>query len=101
METVPINKVQCPYYFQIRLPYQLYELEIRYNETHDFFTVDLRRNEATVVNGEKMVYGVPLFTDITDERIPPLTITPRSRNHEGQEVSYGTLEETVFLVVEP
>ena len=100
MEYVPIQKEKAPYRFQVALPYKLYDLTVRYNETHDFFTLDVWQDEEVLVEGEKMVFGVPLFIDSYALNFPPLLMVPRNRSGTVERAGYDNFGETVFLVVE-
>lgn len=101
MEVLPIDKEKVPYRFQIPLPYKLFEMVVRYNESYDFFTLDVSHDGEVLVEGEKLVYGVPVFIDSFELGFPPLTIVPRDRSGTEASVSYDNVGETLFLVVEP
>jgi hypothetical protein len=75
-------------------------MEVNYNPGFDFFTIDLFRDSEPLVYGEKIVYGVPLFHDIADRRFPAVTITPLDESGKDTEVTWKTLNETVFLFVD-
>lgn len=97
---IPINKEQIPYQFELRLGAELFTFEMRYNDTYDFFTIDLWKNDEVLVYGEKVVYGVPLFTDVEDLRFPITLVTPKDISNQESQVTYENLGEMVFLVVE-
>ncbi len=97
---IPINKEQIPYQFELRLGAELFTFVIRNNDTYDFFTVDLFKNNKVLVYGEKVVYGVSLFSDVEDLRFPVTLITPKDVSEQESHVTYENLGETVFLVVE-
>ncbi|MFC2948529.1 phage baseplate plug family protein [Virgibacillus sediminis] len=99
-EYVPVEKENIPYRFDIALPIEIFTFEVKYNETHDFFTIDLFKGDETLVLGEKIVYGMPLFDDVYDHRFPAPTIIPWDESGNEQEVTYDNLGETVFLVVD-
>jgi hypothetical protein len=96
---IPIQKNQTPYRFEIVLGAEPFEIEVRYNADFDFFTVDLYKDGKTLVYGEKLVYGVPLFVDVFDQRFPVLQLVPRDDAGLETRVSYQNLGETVFLQV--
>lgn len=98
-EHLPIEKENIPYRFDMALPIEIYTFEIRYNDTHDFFTIDLSRGDEVLVLGEKIVYSVPLFEDVYDRRFPAPTIVPLDESGNEQQVTFQNLGETVFLVV--
>lgn len=99
IEYIPIEKDNIPYRFEVELEAELFEMEIRYNETYDFFTIDLYKNGNPLVYGEKVVYGVPLFTNVRDLRFPVVSITPMDEAGLEHEVTYDNFQETVFLAV--
>lgn len=98
-EYLPIEKENIPYRFDIALPVEIYTFEIRYNATHDFFTVDLFKEDEALVLGEKVIYGVPLFQDVYDRRFPAPTIVPLDESGNEQRITFENLGVTVFLVV--
>lgn len=99
METVPILKSEIPYRFEIQLAAELFEMEIRYNQAHDFFTVDLYKNGEPLAVGDKMTYGRPLFAEIWDERFPVLQLVPMDEAGMETRVTWENLGKTVFLAV--
>lgn len=99
-EYIPINKELTPYTFEIELGEELFGFEVRYNDRYDFFTVDLSKDGEVLVNGEKVVYGVPLFRDVLDERFPAPEIIPSDESGIDVVVTYETLEKTVFLYLD-
>lgn len=96
---VPIQKNMAPYRFEILLGVEPFEIEVRYNADFDFFTVDLYKDGEALVYGEKLVYGVPLFVDVFDQRFPVLQLLPKDDAGLETRVSYQNLGETVFLQV--
>lgn len=96
---VPIQKNMAPYRFEILLGAEPFEIEVRYNADFDFFTVDLYKDGEALVCGEKLVYGVPLFVDVFDQRFPVLQLVPKDDAGLEARVGYSTLGETVFLQV--
>jgi hypothetical protein len=98
-EYIPIEKENIPYRFEIELEAELFEMEIRYNDTYDFFTVDLYREGLPLVYSEKIVYGVPLFSNVRDIHFPIAEIIPMDHAGLETQVTYENFQETVFLVV--
>ncbi|WP_426447556.1 phage baseplate plug family protein [Paenibacillus sp. S-38] len=101
MYRLNINKAAIPYRFEVVIANVRYQWEIRYNDMFDFFTADLSAGGELLVVGEPLVYGSPLFQSIADERFPRFTITPLDPSGIVETVTWGTLQETVFLEVEP
>ncbi|MCM3143036.1 hypothetical protein [Brevibacillus sp. MER 51] len=99
MEYIEIEKGLIPYRFEISLSDAVFTFEIHYNSEFDFFTADLERDGELLATGVKLVYGVPLFTDSKDHRFPQEEIIPFDLSGTTQEVTWSTLEETVFLYV--
>lgn len=99
LEHIPIEKTNIPYRFEIELAAELFELEIRYNDTYNFFTVDLFKGSETLVQGEKIVYGVPLFKNVRNLDFPIVEITPIDEAGIEHTVTYENFQETVFLAV--
>ncbi|MUG68638.1 hypothetical protein GNP94_21950 [Paenibacillus campinasensis] len=97
MEYIEIEKNLVPYRFDVDLDGEMFTFEVNYNPTHDFFTVDLERDGEVLIRGEKLVYGVPLFTDVWDSRFPTPTIIPWDLSGLSQTVTWDTLSVTVFL----
>lgn len=99
MEYIEIEKDLIPYRFEISLSDAVFTFEVHYNSEYDFFTVDLERDGEVLVTGNKLVYGVPLFTSCVDDRLPKEEIIPYDEAGIHQEVTWVTLGETVFLYV--
>ena len=96
-EYIEIEKELIPYRFEIELGAELFELEIHYNLVHDFFTIDLYKDGEVLVCGEKITYGVPLFSEVYDSRFPSPTIIPIDKSGLENRVTFENLNETVFL----
>jgi hypothetical protein len=96
---IPINKNQVPYRFEIALGVELFTIEVRYNADFDFFTLDCFKGSEVLVYGEKIVYGVPLFVDVLDQRFPVLQIVPIDNAGAEERVGYDNIGQTVFLQV--
>lgn len=96
-EYIEIEKELIPYRFEIELGAELFETEINYNLQHDFFTLDLYKDDEVLVYGEKITYGVPLFSEVFDSRFPGPTIIPWDESGQEQRVTFENLNETVFL----
>jgi hypothetical protein len=99
LEYIPIEKENIPYRFEIELEAEIFEMEIRYNDLYDFFTIDLYKDGEPLVYGEKVVYGVPLFQDVRDLRFPAVDIVPMDEAGLENQVTYENFQKTVFLAV--
>ncbi len=95
-----INKNLLPYQFSILLGDELYNIGISYNETYDFFTVSLSRDDNILTNGERVVYGIPLFQDIyVPGKFPAIEIIPIDESGNADVITYDNTEKLVFLTV--
>lgn len=61
MKIIDIDKNNLPERFDIELGAELFSFEVNYNETGDFFTIDLYKNDEPLVLGEKIMLNQPLF----------------------------------------
>lgn len=95
---IEINKALIPYKFYIDLG-QIYSFVIRYNSEHDFFTADLLKDNNVIINGEKMVYGRPLFLHLQHLGIPQIQIMPYSKVGIIDRINYGNMNKNVFLYI--
>ncbi|WPZ17786.1 hypothetical protein UM396_14470 [Geobacillus subterraneus] len=102
MHIIDIDKNNLPERFDIELGAELFTMEVNYNETGDFFTVDLYQydNPQPLVLGEKMMCGQPLFQGIEDSRFPAPTIVPLDLSGRETRVSWDNFGVTVFLVID-
>lgn len=99
MRYIEINKDIVPYMFEIALEGETFQFDIRYNEFGDFWTVDLHKNQELIIQGEKLIYGSPLFGNYMHLDIPKVMILPYDTTDKSQRVGYEELEEDVFLFV--
>lgn len=100
-DRMPINKNMLPYNFRILLGDELFNLAVSYNESHDFFTIALIKDDILICSGEPIMYGVPLFHDIYKVgKYPALDIIPFDESGENDRVTFENLNETVFLQVD-
>lgn len=97
MEYIAIEKDLIPYRFDIAIGGKTFTFEIHYNAEHDFFTVDLYRNEQLIAAGIKVVYGRPLFWGLEYLDVPQVPIIPLDLSGQADRVSWDNLNETVFL----
>lgn len=98
MDYIEIDKDSVPYRFETSIADELYTFEIHYNADYDFFTVDLEdANGEALVSGEKLIYGQSLFADVWDSRFPKIPIVPWDESENSTEVTWDTLNTSVFL----
>lgn len=98
---IPIEKEEIPQRFQIDLASDTFTLEVNYNTTGDFFTIDLYdENDEPIVIGEKLVLGIPLWQDIANSNLPAPTLIPLDESGQEDRITYENFGETVFLYID-
>lgn len=99
-DRIHIKKSMCPYSFNIVLNGKLFGIRVDYNACGDFFTIDLS-HEDDLICSEPLIYGVYLFQDIYQPgKYPAINIIPLDESGQKSEVTFETLEETVFLSID-
>ena len=98
-EYIEIDKDEIPYSFEIELAGEVFEIEVNYNETYDFFTVDLFKDGGVLVIGEKLIINRPLFENRVNIDLPKVQIIPKDRANSATRITYENMNETVFLYV--
>lgn len=98
-EYIEIDKDEIPYSFEIELAGEVFEIEVNYNQTHDFFTVDLFKDGGVLVIGEKLIINRPLFKNRVNIDLPKVQIIPKDRANSATRITYENMNETVFLYV--
>lgn len=98
-EYIDIDKNEIPYAFEIELAGEIFEFEVNYNETFDFFTVDLFKEGVPLVTGEKLILNRPLFRNCVHIDLPKVSIIPKDRAQQETCITYDNLNETVFLFI--
>lgn len=98
-EYIEIDKDEIPYSFEIELAGEVFEIEVNYNQTHDFFTVDLFKDGGVLVIGEKLIINRPLFENLVNIDLPKVQIIPKDRANSATRITYENMNETVFLYV--
>jgi len=94
---ISIDKELIPYKFDITLSGRTFTIEINYNAMRDFFTINLLRDEISVVIGEKIVYGRLLFLNQQHLDVPTVPIIPYDLSLTENRVTWENLNNTVFL----
>jgi hypothetical protein len=98
---IDFDKEEVPVVFDIDLAEQQYTIGINYNQTNDFFTVDLWDTLANpLVLGEKMVLNRPLFGDLVDNRLPGPALVPMDESGKENRITYDNFGVTVFLFID-
>ena len=100
MYVIEINKALVPYTFSILLADEIFDMRIDYNTSADLFTVSLSKGGVELCVGEPIIYGQPLFGDISSRGgFPKITITPTDESGANVAVTYDNLSSTVMLKV--
>ena len=98
-EYIDIEKTEIPYTFEVDLNGEVYELEVNYNQSFDYFTVDLFKDGAALVVGEKLVLNRPLFRNFVSIGLPETQLIPLDRAGNAKRITWDNFNETVFLYV--
>ena len=99
-DRIEIDKNLLPYSFDILLASEWYNLEFKYNESFDLFTVTLSKNDKVLVYDEPLIFGMPLFGDLyTSGDFPILTIEPYDESGQKTVITYDNFGQTVFLTI--
>lgn len=101
---IPVNKYELPERFDIDLADETFQLQFNYNETGDFFTVDLYaygqdERPYPVVMGERLVLGRFLWADVVREDIPAPALMPLDIGRKAKRLTFENFMESVFLYV--
>ncbi|MFF5994285.1 hypothetical protein AAGS61_05960 [Lysinibacillus sp. KU-BSD001] len=96
---IDIDKNEIPYAFEIELAGEIFEFEVNYNQSYDFFTVDLFKNGGALIIGEKLILNHPLFRNRVNIELPKVKIIPKDRAGVAERITFDNLNETVFLYV--
>lgn len=98
---IPINKDSLPEQFEIDLANQTFIMEVDYNETQDFFTIDLYdMNRNVIVLGEKLVLNIPLWSDLTDKRLPAPSLVVLDESGQTKRVTFDNFMVTTFIYID-
>lgn len=98
---IDVDVEEIPVEFDIDFEQDTFTMSLNYNETYDFYTVDLYDAEGEViVLGEKLVLNIPLFESLIDERLPAPTIVPFDESGEATRISKDNFYKTVFLTID-
>lgn len=104
-DIIDVDKEELPVSFDVVLGVETFILGFDYNDTGDFFTVDLYKsdeegNEVPIVLGEKMSLGAPLWKDLVMKELPAPTLIPLDLGGQERRISFDNFGETVFLYVD-
>lgn len=98
---IPIDPDEVPTTFDIDLEGDSFTIGINYNKTGDFYTVDLWDGSGDVIIlGEKMILGIPLFSQLVDSRVPVTSLVPMDEAGIETRVTSSNFGKTVFLYID-
>lgn len=97
---IDIDKDNIPYSFEILLGNESFEMEWNYNESAGLFTVTISKEDEVLVYNEPIIYGVPLFCDCSDSRLPALSLVPFDESGNVDTITHENFGETVFLTID-
>ncbi|PFJ03226.1 phage baseplate plug family protein [Priestia megaterium] len=98
---IPINKDSLPEQFEIDLANETFIIEINYNQTQDFFTIDLYdMNRNAIVLGEKLVLDIPLWGDVTDKRLPAPSLVALDESGQTKRITFDNFMVTTFIYID-
>lgn len=98
---IELDPTEIPVEFEIELGEETFIMTINYNESYDFYTVDLYDlEEIPLVLGEKLVLNQPLFSAFTDDRLPAQSIVPFDESQKAERITKDNFYQTVFLTID-
>lgn len=101
---IPVDKTELPERFEIDLGNETFVMQFNYNETGDFFTVDLYTTGETgedveFIMGEKLVLGRALWEEVPRVDLPAPTLLPLDIGMNAKRISFDNFGESVFLYI--
>ena len=99
-DRILIEKDLLPYSFDILLGAESYNLEVKYNNTAELFTVTLSKDDEVLVYDEPLIYGVEMFAVVYQSGVyPAIALEPYDESEQEIAVTWDNLNSTVFLTV--
>lgn len=100
LDYIDLDPIEIPCEFEIEFGSTTYWMAINYNQSNDFYTVDLYEMDMTpIVLGEKITLNEQLWEDFTDDRLPADVIIPKDMSGSTQRISKDNFYKTVFLYI--
>ncbi|CAM4012920.1 phage baseplate plug family protein [Mesobacillus zeae] len=101
LDYIPIDKDSLPEQFEIDLGNESFIFEVNYNQSFDFFTINLYdANQIPIVIGEKLVLNRPLWSNLIDQRLPAPAIVPMDESGKAIRVTLDNFMVTTFLYID-
>lgn len=98
---LPIQKDFLPEEFEIQLGEEQFIMTVNYNELFDFFTIDLYDPDKNpIILGEKMIINQPLWSGISDSRLPAPTLVPLDPSGKTSRITFENFMVTTFLTID-
>ncbi|MEK4718118.1 hypothetical protein NST66_11120 [Priestia sp. FSL W8-0524] len=98
---IPISKGALPEQFEVELADEIFVFEVRYNQTGDFFTIDLYDvTRKPIILGEKLVLNEPLWQDSIDSRLPAPSLVVLDESDKEKRITYENFMVTTFLYID-
>lgn len=98
---IPIEKEALPEQFEIDLANETYWIEVSYNQSNDFFSLDLYDPQKNpIVLGEKLVLNMPLWSDVSNNLLPAPTLIPMDESGKAEKITFENFMETTFLFID-
>lgn len=98
---VPIDPKLSAQRFVFDIGFITYNFKFNYNESGDFYTLDLYDTTMKpIVLGEKLVYGMRLWSGIDNADLPSIDLVPFDEAGNETRVSQTNLNRTVFLFID-
>lgn len=105
MDIIEIDKANIPETFDIDLADETFTFTFKYNQTGDYFTVDLQKLDEegaiiTLVQGEKLILNKYLFSDFTNLEFPAPSLIPLDESGTEKRITWENMSEKVFLFID-
>ncbi|MEK5360733.1 phage baseplate plug family protein [Peribacillus castrilensis] len=104
MDYILVDKENIPEMFDIDLADETFKLKFAYNESGDFFTLNLYRptdgeEDEEIILGEKMILNKPLWNDSSDLTLPAPQLVPMDLSNNETSITWDNFGVTVFLYI--
>lgn len=98
---IPINPILSAQTFSLDIGLITYNFKVNYNELGDFYTIDIYDfNNQPIVLGEKLTYGLRLWSGIDNPNLPSADLVPFDEAGNETRVSQSNLNRTLFLFID-